>query len=247
MYLSCLENGGWCRLVLEGRKDRQNFKIDCREPAPASTSSSIPADRRRRRNHHPNPRRQERERRRREAWLQRRETRQQQGPLVISTAATAIGTVAEAAGDFPAARAATITQSQAASSSHKEKAAPTIAPKQKKTKACEVPTRCSTRTTAKKKTAASPEIQRAAPDLECDLNLSYDLDRDLRKDWRRDPEPETLGSAGMAMEERTEERTEEWREEKEWEEVAWPFGFKKPPFTRPWPVVAGNSTFNFKF
>ena len=67
------------------------------------------------------------------------------------------------------------------------------------------------------------------------------------KDWCRDPEPETPGSAGSAMEERTEERTEEWREEKECEEGAWPFGFTKPQSPGPCPVVAGNSTFKFKF
>jgi hypothetical protein len=71
------------------------------------------------------------------------------------------------------------------------------------------------------------------------------------EDLRRDPEPETPGSAGRATEElteeRMEERTEEWREEKECEEGAWPFGFKKPPSTRPCPVVAGNSIFKFKF
>ena len=107
MYLSCLENGGWCRLVLEGRKERQNFKIDCREPAPAFKTSSIPANRRRRRKRPPNPRRQERERRRREAWLKQRQSHQQLGHLIISTAATAVGNVAESAGDLPAAIAAT--------------------------------------------------------------------------------------------------------------------------------------------
>jgi len=89
MYMRCLENGGWCRLVLEGRKERQNFKIDCREPAPAVTTvttSACPATRRRKRANRPtNPRRQERERRRRAAWLERRESRQQPGPLTTST------------------------------------------------------------------------------------------------------------------------------------------------------------------
>ena len=49
----------------------------------------------------------------------------------------------------------------------------------KKAKAIEVPTRCSSRAAAMRKAAASPEIQRDAPDPECDLDLSYDLDRDL--------------------------------------------------------------------
>jgi hypothetical protein len=93
MYMRCLENGGWCRLVLEGEKERQNFKIECREPAPAvttATTSACPATRRRKRANRPlNPRRQERERRRRAAWLERQESRQQPGPLTTSTPATA--------------------------------------------------------------------------------------------------------------------------------------------------------------
>jgi hypothetical protein len=56
MYMRCMENGGWCRLVLEGKKERQNFKIECREPAPAvttATTSACPATGRRKRANRP--------------------------------------------------------------------------------------------------------------------------------------------------------------------------------------------------
>jgi hypothetical protein len=121
MYMRCLENGGWCRLVLEGKKERQNFKIECREPAPAitiATTSACPATRRRKRANRPlTPRRQDREKRRRAAWLERRESRQQPGPLTKSTPATARVNVSGQAGDLPAATEATSATLQSAESS----------------------------------------------------------------------------------------------------------------------------------
>ncbi len=105
----------------EGKKERQNFKIECREPAPAvttATTSACPATRRSKRAIRPlNPRRQERERRRRAAWLERWKSRQQPGPLTTSTPATARVNVSGAAGDLPAATEATSPTLQSAESS----------------------------------------------------------------------------------------------------------------------------------
>ena len=186
MYMRCLENGGWCRLVLEGNKERQNFKIECREPAPAvttATTSACPATRRRKRANRPlNPRRQERERRRRAAWLERRESRQQPGPLTTPTPATARVNVSGAAGDLPAATAATSATLQSAESSQGKQ--PTSTAKVKRPKPPSEGTRQSQRTAVlAKKAGERPESLRYDDSFQIgDLNISgisVEAERDL--------------------------------------------------------------------
>ncbi len=82
-----------------------------------SNNISVSSHQEKRANRPLSPRRQERERRRRAAWLERRESRQQPGPLTTSTPATARVNVSGAAGDLPAATAATSATLQSAESS----------------------------------------------------------------------------------------------------------------------------------
>jgi hypothetical protein len=205
MYNECVARGICVKLVLEARGGSESGSLHCSTPsAAAATAPTKESSQKQGKKRPANERRRKRQRLRWMAWKEKWLHPAQTTAATINIAAAATANTAGAATTAAAKTAAAKSTSQIAgkaalsaagidtssATAAKETAATasarsaTSTPPRKKAKPVLDPTSCSSHSsmTAKRKAAASPEVEREAADSYKDLDLAPDFDYDLNRD-----------------------------------------------------------------